>query len=325
MKVAQKASTESLANKNIFVGIDVCKTSLDVFVRPNGTMFRFSNDKKGIKNLFEEIKKFNPQLIVLEATGGMEKEAAKVLQTKGLPVAVINPKKARDFAKATGKLAKTDRLDASVLAHFAEAIKPDIRPIKNVEAEQLNELTTRRTQLIQMITAEKNRLHSAQGNVKKQILRTIKFLEKELQKIDKEASEHIDNNKELAEKKEIIISIPGVGKVTGMSLLAELPELGKTNKKKIGALCGLAPYNRDSGGMVGRRVIFGGRARVRTALYMATISTIRCNSVIKIFYDRLIASGKKAKVALVACMRKLIIILNAMLKNKTMWGIKNPA
>jgi transposase len=322
MKTIQKSIQETQINEKKFVGIDVSKTSLDVFVRPSKTTFSVNNDKQGIKKLAEEIKKITPQLIVAETTGGMEKAFVKELRLKNMPVVVINPKQARDFAKATGRLAKTDRLDASVLAHFGEAIKPELRQMKDESVEYLNGLLVRRTQIIQMTTCEKNRLPSTQSHIQKQIKRTIVFLVKELEKVDEQINDCIDKNNELAKKRDIISSVPGVGRVTAISLLSELSELGKANKKEIGALCGVVPFNKDSGKMVGRRAIFGGRARVRTALYMATISAVRCNPVLKGFYERLRAGGKKAKVALIACMHKLIIILNTMLKNGTMWEVK---
>jgi transposase len=327
MKTLQKATQKIKIkiNENKFVGIDVSKASLDVFVRPTKSIYRFDNNKQGIRELVKEVKKITPQIIVAEATGGMEKAVIKELLIKEMPATVINPKQARDFAKATGRLAKTDKLDASVLAHFGEAIKPEIRPMKSEAIEYLNELIVRRTQIIHMVSAEKNRLYSTQGRIQKQIKKTVNFLEKELEKIDVDINAYIDRDAVLAKKREIISSVPGVGKVTTINLLSELPELGSANKKEIGALCGVVPFNRDSGGMVGRRAIFGGRARVRTALYMATISAVRCNPAIKAFYERLRDSGKKAKIALVACMHKLIIILNTMLKNGTIWKVKKPS
>jgi transposase len=295
MKTMQKSTQKFQTSENKFIGIDVSKTTLDVFVRPIKNTFSISNNRQGIKKLVKEIKKITPQLIIAEATGGMEKPMVKELQLKNMPIVVVNPRQVRDFAKAIGRLAKTDKLDSSVLAHFGEAIKPEVRSMKDEVVEYLNELLVRRTQLIQMMSCEKNRSYSALGHIKKQIQKTINFLEKELKQIDECISNHIDKDSELIKKQEIINSVPGIGKVTTISLLSELSELGNANKKEIGALCGVVPFNKDSGNMKGSRVIFGGRARVRTALYMATISAIRCNPVIKIFYERLRSKGKKLK------------------------------
>lgn len=319
MKATQETNKNNLADESKFVGIDVSKASLDVFVRPSKACFRFDNDNNGIKKLIKEIQKISPRLIIAEATGGLERAVIKQLREKNMPAAVINPKQARDFAKATGRLAKTDKIDAGILAHFGEAIKPEIREAKDDSTEYLSELMVRRAQLIQILTAEKNRNNSVQKLIQKQVKKTIGFLEKELVDLDKSINEYIDKNDALSEKRKIMCSVPGIGTVTTISLLSELTELGNANKKEIAALCGVAPFNRDSGNVMGKRAIFGGRSRVRTALYMATISAIRCNPSIKKFYERLKQGGKKTKVALVACMHKLVIILNTMLKNKTAW------
>lgn len=303
----------------LFVGIDVCKATLDVHFRSSGKELSFSNEAKGITNLCAALKKAEAHLVVIEATGGMERQAVREMHSAGIPVAVINPKQARDFAKATGKLAKTDKLDASVLAHFGEAIRPPVRAPRDKEAERLNGLIVRRSQIIEMISIEKIRLASAYNFTGRGINTVIICLKKELKKIDKGIDKLIGEDEEMTKKRKIIESVPGVARGTAVNLISELPELGSVSKKEIGALVGVVPFNKDSGKTKGRRMIWGGRARVRKALYMAVISGIRCNSAIKAFYLRLRAAGKVAKVALTACIHKLVIILNSMLKQETSW------
>jgi len=308
-------------NKEIFVGIDVSKSQLDVGVRPSGKDDRneFENSEDGITRLVEYLKAIRPELIVLEATGGLETAAVGALAAEKLPVVVINPRQARDFAKATGKLAKSDTIDAHVLAHFGEALRPEIRPLKDAETQELTALMARRRQIVGMLTAEKNRLTSAPKWTKKNIKAHISWLETNLNQVNKDLQGHLRKSPVWRETDDICQSIPGVGPVTSLTLIAELPELGKVNRKEIAALAGIAPLNRDSGISRGRRVVWGGRAAVRTILYMATLTAIRFNPVISEFYQRLIGAGKKHKVAMTACMRKLLTILNVMVRDRVQW------
>ncbi|HPL63373.1 MAG TPA: IS110 family transposase [Syntrophales bacterium] len=308
-----------MSEKEQFVGIDISKDRLDLAVRPSGESKMFENNDHGISELIAFLKPLNPARIVVEATGKLELPVVRALSIKQLPVVVINPKHARDFAKATGTLAKTDKIDACILARFAETLKPELRPLKSEEAEKLEELVTRRRQLIEMLTAEKNRLNTARGWARKDIRGSIQSLEKRLAKIDKELDDTIKQSPLWREKSKILTSVPGVGSVMAMTLLSELPELGTLTGKRIASLVGVAPLNRDSGLFRGRRSIWGGRRSVRAALYMSALSATRFNPVIRAFYERLRAAGKKSKVALVACMRKLLVILNTMMKNNTSW------
>lgn len=318
----RKVGTERdiMASQSTFIGIDVSKASLDVAIRPTGESLRFDNDTSGIKKLITRLKSLKPALIVMEATGGMELPAAAAIQVAGLPLAVVNPRQARDFAKSTGKLAKTDALDAHALAHFAEAVRPEARPLPDEQTRELAELVSRRAQIVDMITMEKNRLRTSPSKVRRRIKAHIAWLEKELYGTDDDLATAIKESPAWKAKDEILQSVPGVGPVVSSTLIADLPELGTLNKKQIAALVGVAPLNKDSGTYRGRRGIWGGRALVRSRLYMATITSVQHNSAIKAFYDRLMASGKKRKVAIVACMHKLLIILNSMLKNKTRWN-----
>ena len=302
-----------------FVGIDVAKASLDIAVRPTSEQWTVSNDADGIAQLINRLQKLQPTLIVLEATGGLEIPVTAALAVAGLSVVVANPRQVRDFAKATGKLAKTDKLDAHVLAHFADAVRPAVRPVADEQAQALADLLTRRRQVVEMITAEKNRLGSAGKSVHGRINAHLGWLKDELDQIDDELRQSVQDSPLWREKDELLQTAPGVGPVLALTLLAELPELGTLDRKQIAALVGVAPLNRDSGSWRGKRTVWGGRAQVRTALYMATISASRFNPIIKEFYDRLCATGKAKKVALVACMRKLLTMLNAMLKHNTPW------
>ena len=306
----------------LYIGIDVSKATLDIDAYPpiNPTIAaQFSNDDIGRKQLSTLLAGLQPQLIVMEATGGLESPMAAELAIAGLSVAVVNPRQARDFAKALGVLAKTDQVDALVLARFAEAIKPEARPLKSSELIALDSVLTRRRQLVEMITAESNRQHQAAGKIAKQIAQHIIWLRKRLAEADEDLDNAITQSPLWKAKSDLITSIPGVGKVTATSLLAELPELGNLARREMSALVGVYPFNRDSGGHKGRRAIWGGRASIRAVLYMATLVASRYNSVIKAFYQKLLAAGKMKKVALVACMRKLLVILNAMVKNNTPW------
>jgi len=306
--------------KEVFVGIDVSKDKLDVAVRPSGEIISFSNDEDGISLMVDFIKPLSPLLIVLEATGGLETASVGMLAAKGLPIVVINPRQVRDFAKATGKLAKTDVIDAHVIARFGDAIRPEIRPLKDQETQKLDALITRRRQIVEMITAEKNRLGTATSWTRKDIQNHIAWLEKCLMKADKDLNNLLRKSPVWREKNDILRSTPGVGPVLSMTLLSNLPELGTLNRKQIAALVGVAPLNRDSGLFRGKRKIWGGRASIRSVLYMSVTCAIRFNPLIKKFYQHLRNAGKVHKVAMTACMRKLLIILNTMIKNRTCWS-----
>ena len=306
--------------REVFIGIDVSKEKLDVAVRPMGEFMSFSNNEDGISCVFDFVKSFSPSLIVLEATGGLETAVVGMLADKGLPVVVINPRQVRDFAKATGKLAKTDAIDAHLIARFGEAVRPELRLLKDQEAQKLTALITRRRQIVEMITAEKNRLNTAPKWTSKNIQTNISWLEKCLKKVDKDLKNLLKKSPVWREKDEILQSTPGVGPVLSMTLLSGLPELGNLNRKEIAALVGVAPLNRDSGLFRGKRRIWGGRANIRSVLYMSATCAMRFNPAIKIFYERLRLGGKLHKVAITACMRKLLVILNTMIKNRTYWS-----
>jgi transposase len=304
----------------IFVGIDVSKARLDVAIRPTGEGDSVVNDKVGIKALVKRLEEIQPTLIVMEATGSMERQVSAALGGAGLSVVVVNPRQVRDFAKATGQLAKTDSIDALVLARFAEAVRPAVRPLPDEVTLELRALTSRRRQITEMIVAERNRIANASKAVRKRIDAHIRWLEAELERADKDLDQSIRQSPIWRENEDLLRSVPSIGPVVSRTLLAELPELGKINRKQIAALVGIAPLNRDSGTFRGRRGIWGGRATVRAALYMAALVASRRNSVIRAFYKRLRDAGKAPKVALVACMRKLLTILNAMIKHKTRWS-----
>jgi transposase len=302
-----------------FVGIDVCKKHLDVHIRPMGVTIQVLNNEEGIKELVERFQIEKPTLIVVEATGGMEKELAYTLQKEGIAIATINPRQSRDFAKATGKLAKTDRIDAMILAHFAEAIRPEVREISDAETQHLSELVGRRRQLVEMLVAEKNRLAGARQKMQKEIESHISWLEERIKQLEEEIAQITLENSNMNNQVNLLTSVPCIGKVTANTLVAELPELGKLKDKQISALVGLAPFNRDSGSTTGKRSVTGGRASVRTAIFMATLVGVRHNPVLKVFYERLIQNGKLKMVALVACMRKLLVIINAMVRDAKDW------
>jgi transposase len=302
----------------VFVGIDVSKAQLDVAVRPDG-QFAVSNDDAGIAQVIERLSAGPPTRVVVEATGGFEMPLAGALAAAGFPVVVVNPRQVRDFAKAAGKLAKTDALDAQTLAHFAEVMRPELRPLPDEQTQTLAAILARRRQLVEMLTAEKNRLGSAPKPVRKSLRTHIAWLERELSHTDSDLAQAIRESPVWHEKDALLRSTPGVGPVLTTTLLADLPELGTLTGKQIAALVGVAPLNRDSGTLRGKRTVWGGRAQIRAALYMAALVASRFNPVIRAFYQRLCAAGKAKKVALTACMRKLLIILNAMLKHRTPW------
>jgi transposase len=303
----------------VFVGIDVSKHQLDVAVRPSGEMWSVANAPSAFETFIQRVKALSPTLIVVEASGGLEAAVVAELAHAGLAVAVVNPKRVRDFARASGQLAKTDQLDAQVLAHFAEAIRPPMRPLPTADSERLAALVTRRRQIIEMLTAERNRQHTAPGTVQGRIARHIAWLNDELQALDDELRQFIDHTPIWHATDDLLQSVPGVGPVTAMTLVADLPELGQLDRQEIAALVGVAPMNRDSGHKRGKRRTQGGRAHVRRVLYMAALSASRFNPVIRAFYTNLIQRGKEQKVALTACMRKLLVILNAMVKKQQSW------
>lgn len=305
--------------KDVFVGIDVSKKELEVFLRPLEKHAVFWNDDAGIASALAFVVSSSPTLIVLEATGGLETRVVVALAAKGCPVVVINPRQVRDFAKATGQLAKTDSIDARVLAHFAEAVRPELRKLKDTETQRLDALSTRRRQIVEMLTAEKNRLTMSPLYIREDIQENIDWLEKRLDRVNKDIDKFIKKSALWREKDTILQSMPGVGPVLSVTLLSGLPELGALNRKQIAALVGVAPFNRDSGIYRGRRSIWGGRADVRSILYMSAMSAIRFNPVIEKFYKRLRDAGKLHKVAMTACMRKLLIILNTMMRRGQCW------
>jgi transposase len=306
-------------NTPVFIGIDVSKAHLDIASRPYGERWQVDNTIEGFTELVEKLRPLQPTLIVMEATGGYEMAAVAALAAAQLPVAIINPRQARDFAKSLGRLAKTDRIDAAVLARFAEAIRPEPRALPDEQARELQAILVRRRQIIEMLVAEKNRVYLTHFQLKQRLIEHIAWLEEELAQLDKDIQEQIKTSSLWREKDNLLRSVPGVGPVTATTMLVELPELGQLNRKQIAALAGVAPFNCDSGQMHGRRAIWGGRACVRNALYMATLSASKCNSVIRVHYEHLRELGKPFKVAMVACMRKLLTILNAMLHSGSAW------
>lgn len=307
--------------RDVFVGIDVSKARLDVAVSPTEKRWSVAQSPEDHAALARRIKEIEPALVVLEATGGLEMPIAAELAALGLQVAIVNPRQARDFAKAAGKLAKTDAIDALMLARFAQAMRPAARPLPDPQAQELKAILARRRQLITMITAEKNRLHTARvRKVRTSIQRTIAWLEKQLKAIDADLDRLIRSSPAWRAKDVLLRSVPGVGRVLALTLITELPELGNLNRKEIAALVGVAPFNRDSGAFRGSRRIWGGRAAVRTTLYMSALTAAHYNPPIRAFYQRLLAKGKPKKVALTACMRKLLITLNVMARDHREWG-----
>lgn len=309
-----------MSHPQVFVGIDVAKAGLDVHVRPGGERSAFSNNEEGVRQLLADLKQRKPTLIVLEATGGLEAHATAVLGAAGLPVVVINPRQARDFARATGELAKTDSIDAAVLSLFAERLRPEVRPLPDEATRDFEARLARRRQVLDMLISEKQRLSTARRAVVKPIKAHIKYLERQLDEIDADLEETIAKSPLWRARDNLLRSAKGVGPVLSRTLLAEVPELGHLNRKQIAKLVGVAPLARDSGQIRGKRQIAGGRAHVRSVLYMATLSAIRSNPAIASYHARLVAQGKPRKVAVVACMRKFLVTLNAMLRTGQAWS-----
>jgi transposase len=305
-----------------FIGIDVAKRQLDVAARPGGERWAAVNDAAGIAGVVERLRTTGPvALIVLEATGGYEMALVAALTTAQLPLVVVNPRQVRDFARAVGKLAKTDAIDAEVLAHFADAIRPEPRALPDALTQELQGWLGRRRQLLEMLLAEEQRLGRATRTIRPQIQQHVEWLRSQLRDVDRGLQELIRTSPVWREHENLLRTTPGVGPVLATTLLADLPELGRLNRRQIAALVGLAPLNWDSGQQRGPRHIWGGRAPVRTALYMATLAAVRCNPVIRAFFERLSAAGKPRKVALTACMRKLLTILNAMMHRRVGWSV----
>ena len=307
------------AARNVFVGIDVSKEWLDVAVRPTSAAWRAGQADAGIDELVRQLSDLRPQLVVLEATGGYETPLVAALGMANVPVAVVNPRLVRDFARSQGKLAKTDRLDAMVIAHFGEVSGIVPQPLVPVAAREIAALVARRRQVIQMKVAEQQRHHRALPLVQQRIAQVVAILEQQLQDIDKDLTDRLQKSPLWREREKLLRSVPGIGPAVTFALLADLPELGSLTRKQVAALVGVAPLARDSGHFRGQRVCWGGRASVRAALYMAALVASRYNPHIRIFYQRLCAAGKPKKVALTACMRKLLTMLNAMLKHESPW------
>jgi transposase len=303
-----------------FVGIDVAQETLEIAVRPTGEGWQVANDEVAFGALVDRLKELAPTLIVLEATGGIQLPVVGALAAAGLPVIAMNPRQVRDFAKATGKLAKTDRIDAEVLAHFADAIRPEVRPLPDAATRELATLVARRRQLLEMRVAEQNRSRGVPPRIRTQIREHVAWLNRCLAELDRDLGQLVRSSPVWRERVDLLRSAPGVGPVLSATMLADLPELGTLNHKQIAALVGLAPLNQDSGKKHGKRVVWGGRASVRGALYMATLVATRHNPLISAFYQRLLATHKPKKLALTACMHKLLTILNAMVKNNTHWS-----
>jgi len=302
-----------------YIGIDVSKDKLDIALSKNNTFLQCTNDQEGLKSLLKQFPPKKQSLIVMEASGGYEKFAAKFLRSKKYNVAVANAKRVRDFAKASGKLAKTDGIDAKVIMAFAEALKPGAQALTSTEEEQRLQSINRRNQLVKILAQEKQHLELSSEKYKKQIKKHIRVLEKDLADVENDLIKQVEEDPKLKDKLTRLDGIKGVGKITALNVLTHMPELGELTSKQVSALAGVAPYNKDSGRMKGKREIWGGRAAVRSALYMAVLSGKRSNYALKTFYDRLIKNGKAKKVAMVACMRKLIIIMNAMIRDGSEW------
>lgn len=304
---------------NRFVGVDLGLHSFDVAVRPDGSHWVVRNTAAGISAFVSRLRRLRPQLVVMEACGNLERPLARALEKRGIPVAVMNPRQVRHYAKSIGRLAKTDKLDAELLARFAEYVQPVPRPLLDEATEEFRSTPARRNQLVTMIVAEKSRLGHATGPAHEGIQAHLQWLKDALTHLDAELREQRESNPDWEQRARLLESVPGVGTIVSNTLIGFLPELGALDRRKIAALAGVAPFNRDSGVRTGRRSVRGGRAQVRTALYMSVVTGIRCNGPIRSFYERLRTQGKPGKVALVACMRKLLTILNAMTRDGTPW------
>lgn len=309
----------TLKNEDMFVGIDVAKASFEVAIDGEPDVCAKNNNTEGITAVVAWMSELHPTLIVVEASGGWENNLVTALALANLPVAVVNPTRVRYFAKAHGLYAKTDKLDARLLARFAATIRPAARPLKTEEQALLSSVVSRRQQLVRMLTMEKNRRHSTHAEMAAQLEQHIQWLEAEIASLNEKMQDLIKNSSLWLAKEKLLRSVPGVGPMTASTLLADLPELGTLNRQRIAALVGIAPLNKDSGNIMGKRRIFGGRASVRCVLYMAALSATKSNPVIRDFYQRLLAKGKPKKVALTACMRKLLTILNAMIRDQKSW------
>jgi transposase len=302
-----------------FVGVDLGLHSFDVAVRPDTLHWVVPYTPEGVSEFVKGMTKLSPQLVVMEACGNLERPLARALEQRAIPTAVMNPRQVRHYAKSTGRLAKTDKLDAEVLARFAEFVQPVPRPLPDEDTQRLRDALARRYQLMAMIVAEKNRLRQATTSVRRGIEAHLEWLKDALSQLDEEIRQHRSSNVDWEERIRLLETVPGVGSIVSTTLIGFLPELGSLDRRKIASLAGVAPFNRDSGLRTGRRSVWGGRAQVRSALYMSVITGIRCNGPIRSFYERLRRQGKPAKVALVACMRKLLTILNAMIRDRTPW------
>jgi transposase len=306
----------------VFVGIDIAKAQLDMALRPTGERWAVTNDAPGIAALVARLQAAQPTLIVLEATGGYHRAVVVALAAAALPLVVVNPRQVRDFAKATGQLAKTDALDARAVAHFAEAVRPAPRPLPDAQTEELRALLARRRQLIAMRTAEQNRLETASPRLRTDIEAHIAWLAQRVAALDEDLDTTLRASPVWRERETLYRSVPGIGPVCARTRILDLPELGTLSRQRLAALVGVAPFNRDSGTLRGTRTTWGGRAHVRATLYMSTLVAVRYNPVLKAFYARLCMAGKAKKVALTACMRKLLTILNAMAKHQKPWYVQ---
>jgi transposase len=302
------------------VGIDVSKSKLDVAVRPSGERFQFTNDAGGLRELVKRLAKLKPERVVLEPTGGYEADVVDALAAAQLPIIVVNARQIRDFAKATGRLAKTDQIDADAIAHFGEAVKPDFRPLPDAAQRELEALVSRRRQLVEMRAGETKRMQTARPVVRPNIEEVIHFLSKQIDDLDDDLKKLLRSTPAWRENDDLLQSVPGVGPVLSATLAALVPELGTLNRKQIAALVGVAPLNDDSGDIKRKRHTWGGRAAVRAVLYMAALSARRCNKPIAVFFERLVGRGKSMQLALVACMRKLLVTLNAMMRDRRVWA-----
>lgn len=318
-----KAEIAYLMNKiEINVGIDTSSTQLDIYVRPTDDFFSVPNNKEGVKQAVKKLQAFKPERVLIESTGRLELEFVCAAHKAGLPIVVCNPSQVRQFAKAAGRMAKTDKLDAHDIAHFGEAMKPKLSSIKPEKLRDISDLLTVRNQCLEMSTMQKNRLKRMPKTVHKPIQNVLKAIKKELEDIDRKLDRLVDSCSDWRQRRDLLLSAKGVGNVLAYTLLSELPELGKLNRKEIAALVGVAPMNRDSGNYEGKRYIRGGRHKVRTVLFVSMMSAIQCHPKLKPIYQRMVADGKPKKVALVACMRRQLTILNAMVKNNTYWNEK---